>query len=82
VQVLAQRLEGGAGGGGGGVDLDPVAGGHQGRLGHAGQAHQLVQVVLDLARDHRQALAHLDGGGLVGEPDDHQAPRHTAARMK
>ena len=61
---------------GDGEDLEPVAGGDEQRLAHAGKRLQVAQVGFDLIGSHGDLLTHRDGRLLVREADADQ--RHAA----
>jgi hypothetical protein len=54
----------------GGVDLDAVAGREDERLAHSGLRGEARQELREGVPPDGEPLAHLDGRGLVGEPDE------------
>ena len=56
------------------VDLDPVAGGDDERLGDPLRGAQLGERVLERVSGQRDPLAYVDGRALVGEPDEVEVP--------
>ena len=62
-----------------GVDLDPVAGGQDDRLGHVRVADQPGQQRGSLVSRDGQPLQQLHRGGVVGHADDEQVHRGTAS---